>query len=69
MTPRDEAITGLPTERPEPPFQAVAPNLDRVSRDAFRTGTLSRRRIVQSSIGLLAVAAVIAVIVVLTTIL
>ena len=43
-----------PTEEPtvpellqpsEPPFQALFPNLDRVSRSSWRKGTVSRRRI------------------------
>ena len=31
--------------RPEPPYQALFPNLDRISRSSFEKGTLSRRRI------------------------
>ena len=43
-----------PTEEPrvpqllqpsEPPYQALFPNLDRVSRSSWRKGTVSRRRI------------------------
>jgi hypothetical protein len=44
----------------EPPFQALFPNLDRVSRSAFRAGTVSRRRIARGAGLLLAVAVVIA---------
>lgn len=29
----------------EPPYQALFPNLDRMSRSSFRKGTISRRRI------------------------
>jgi hypothetical protein len=29
----------------EPPYQALFPNLDRMSRSSFRKGTVSRRRI------------------------
>jgi hypothetical protein len=32
-------------EAREPPFQALFPNLDRVSRSMFLPGTVSRRRI------------------------
>jgi len=56
--PTDETPTGepsipQPTEPREPPFQALFPNLDRVSRSAFRPGTVSRRRIGRAT-GLLA---------------
>ena len=33
------------TSRPEPPYQALLPNLDRMSRSSFTSGTISRRRI------------------------
>ncbi|MDQ0577616.1 hypothetical protein [Agromyces albus] len=32
----------------EPPYQALFPNLDRMSRSSFRKGTISRRRINRS---------------------
>ena len=32
-------------ERPEPPYQALLPNLDKLSRSSFDRGTVSRRRI------------------------
>ncbi|GAA1760029.1 hypothetical protein [Agromyces humatus] len=31
--------------RPEPPYQALLPNLDKLSRSSFEKGTVSRRRI------------------------
>lgn len=34
-----------PSDTRDPPFQALTPNLDKISRDAFRKGTVSRRRI------------------------
>ncbi|WP_022891432.1 hypothetical protein [Agromyces subbeticus] len=43
----------------EPPYQALFPNLDRVSSSSFRSGTVSRRRINRA----LAVIAVIPVVV------
>lgn len=43
----------------EPPYQALFPNLDRVSSSSFRRGTVSRRRINRA----LAVIAVIPVVV------
>ena len=58
-----------PTEEPaapellaprEPPFQALFPNLDRMSRSAFRSGTVSRRRIGRATGLLLGVLVVIA---------
>ncbi|MCP2030113.1 hypothetical protein L1277_000177 [Okibacterium sp. HSC-33S16] len=33
----------------DPPYQALFPRLDRVSRESFRAGTVSRRRIVRAS--------------------
>jgi hypothetical protein len=43
----DEATR--PTEgisnKPEPPYQALLPNLDKMSRSSFEKGTVSRRRI------------------------
>ena len=32
-------------DRPEPPYQALLPNLDKLSRSSFDKGTVSRRRI------------------------
>ena len=54
----DDRPTGEPAaledlEPREPPYQALFPNLDRVSRSAFRPGTVSRRRIGRAT-GLLA---------------
>ena len=34
-----------PRSDQEPPFEALFPNLDKVSRSSFRRGSLSRRRI------------------------
>ncbi|MCU1447640.1 hypothetical protein [Cryobacterium sp.] len=64
----DDRPTGEPTapqplERGEQPFQALFPNLDRMSRSAFRPGTVSRRRVGRSAGLLLAVAVVIAALV------
>jgi hypothetical protein len=54
-------------ERPpkEPPYQALFPNLDRVSRSSFDPGTVSRRRINRALavLGLIVVTAVVAAIV------
>lgn len=36
----------------EPPFQAVTPNLEHLSRSSLEPGTLSRRRIVRAGIAL-----------------
>lgn len=36
----------------EPPYQAVSPNLDRLSRSSLDPGTVSRRRIVRTSLAL-----------------
>lgn len=51
--------------KPEPPYQALFPNLDRVSRSSFDKGTVSRRRINRA----LAVLAIVAVLVVLAIVL
>jgi hypothetical protein len=51
--PTGEPAVPQPGEPREPPFQALFPNLDRVSRSAFRSGTVSRRRIGRAT-GLLA---------------
>jgi hypothetical protein len=55
------------TDRPpqEPPYQALFPNLDRVSRSSFKSGTVSRRRIDRALLvfGLMAAAAVAATII------
>lgn len=54
---------GRPTRDPtdpapdDPPLQVLFPNLDRVSRSAFRKGTVSRRRINRALIVLAGVAA------------
>jgi hypothetical protein len=67
--PRDEPVD--PGEepqdatKPEPPYQALFPNLDRVSRSSFDKGTVSRRRINRA----LAVLAILAAIVVLAVVL
>ncbi|MFF2388849.1 hypothetical protein [Agromyces sp. NPDC058104] len=50
----------------DPPYQAVAPNLDRLSRDSLKPGTVSRRRIGRAAIGLVIVLAVVAAIIVWT---
>jgi hypothetical protein len=33
------------SKKPEPPYQALLPNLDKMSRSSFEKGTVSRRRI------------------------
>lgn len=35
-------------ERPEPPYQALLPNLDKLSRSSFDRGTVGRRRITRA---------------------
>lgn len=55
---------GRPTEEPlrpapqDPPFQALLPGLDKVSRSAFRKGTVSRKRINRAVLLLVVVAGV-----------
>ncbi|WP_022887681.1 hypothetical protein [Agromyces italicus] len=44
----------------EPPFQAVSPNLDKLSRASLEPGTVSRRRIVRTSIALIVLLLVVA---------
>lgn len=45
----DEDDSARPPERissqPEPPYQVLLPNLDRMTRSSFEKGTVSRRRI------------------------
>ncbi|MEF3403711.1 hypothetical protein [Agromyces sp. CCNWLW203] len=36
---------GQPASQKDPPYQALMPNLDQVSRSSFAAGTVSRRRI------------------------
>lgn len=50
----------------DPPYQAVAPNLDRLSRDSLKPGTVSRRRIGRAAIGLVVVLAAVGAIIVWT---
>lgn len=64
--PTGEAAPPNPPGEPEPPFQAIFPNLDRVSRDSLRKGTFSRRRVIRASVGFLIVVLVIVGIVWLT---
>lgn len=56
----------VPTGTADPPYQAVAPNLDRLSRDSLKPGSVSRTRIGRATLGLLVVLAVVAGIVVWT---
>ena len=42
----------------DPPFQALLPGLDRISRSAFRKGTVSRQRINRAILLLVAVAGI-----------
>lgn len=49
-----------PSGTADPPYQAVAPNLDRLSRDSLKPGSVSRRRIGRAAIGLLIVVVVVA---------
>ncbi|MBF0671563.1 MAG: hypothetical protein IR160_03145 [Salinibacterium sp.] len=61
----DDRRTAVPPSgTPEPPLQAILPNFDKISRDAFRKGTVSRRRIV---IGLYILGGAIAIIAILIT--
>lgn len=60
-------VTPPPSEAPEPPYQALFPNLDRLSPEAFRAGTLSRRRITRALAGLAVVAAVTAALIAVST--
>lgn len=41
----DDRAAQPPSGTPDPPYQALLPNFDKVSRSAFRRGTVSRRRI------------------------
>ncbi|KRC62663.1 hypothetical protein ASE14_02205 [Agromyces sp. Root81] len=41
---RSDPITG----QAEPPYQALLPNLDRMSHSSFAAGTVSRRRITRA---------------------
>ncbi|MGO4782573.1 hypothetical protein [Cryobacterium sp. W22_MBD10_FK3] len=58
--PTEEPAAPEPLAPREPPFQALFPNLDRVSRSAFRAGTVSRRRIGRATGLLIGVAVIIA---------
>ena len=60
--PGDEASAAA---KSEPPYQALLPNLDRLSRSSFDRGTVSRRRIDRA----LAVLGVVAALVVLAVVL
>ncbi|WP_140425480.1 MULTISPECIES: hypothetical protein [unclassified Cryobacterium] len=51
--PAKEPIRSAPQD---PPFQALLPNLERVSPSTFRKGTVSRRRVNRALLVLLAVA-------------
>ena len=71
MTPitDDDRPTGEPAvpevlQPGEPPFQALFPNLDRVSRSSWRRGTVSRRRIARATGVLVGVLVVIGALVV-----
>ncbi|WP_104166653.1 hypothetical protein [Cryobacterium sp. N22] len=71
MTPikDDDRPTDVPTvpellQPSEPPFQALFPNLDRVSRSSWHKGTVSRRRIGRATGVLVGVIVVIAALVV-----
>ncbi len=57
---KDEGRPSAESTRPaaqDPPLQALLPGLDRLSRSAFRKGTVSRRRIKWAILLLVAVAA------------
>lgn len=41
-------------KKPEPPYQALLPDLDKLSRSSFEKGTVSRRRINRAGLLLLA---------------
>lgn len=64
---RDEDDSAQSAERitreSEPPYQALLPNLDRVSRSSFTEGTVSRRRINRALLVLALVALTIAAVV------
>ncbi|MFF2273618.1 hypothetical protein ACFVTX_15180 [Agromyces sp. NPDC058136] len=59
-SPTEPARAPTPKAAAEPPYQAVAPNLDRLSRDSLKPGSVSRRRIGRAAIGLLIVVVVVA---------
>lgn len=63
---RPEVQEAPPSGSPEPAFQAVLPNFDKVSRDSFKNGTVSRHRIVAASVFLGAILLVIAGAILLT---
>lgn len=58
--PADGRVDQAPSSTADPPYQAVAPNLDRLSRDSLKPGSVSRRRIGRAAIGLLIVVVVVA---------
>lgn len=45
--------------RPEPPYQALLPNFDKMSRSSFERGTVSRRRINRALLLLVAIPVVV----------
>ena len=38
----------IPRSREDPPYQAISPNLDRLSRSSVERGSVSRRRILRA---------------------
>ncbi|MFU8946107.1 hypothetical protein ACLRGF_05155 [Mycetocola zhadangensis] len=56
-------------EPADPPYQALFPNLDKVSRDSFRAGTVSRRRINRALVFLAVVIVAVIALVVLANVL
>jgi len=67
--PTGEPAAPEPPQPLEPPFQALFPNLDRVSRSSWRSGTVSRRRIGRAAGLLLGVLVLIAALIGLSVIL
>lgn len=53
-----------PAPEKEPPYQALFPNLDHMSRSSFKRGTVSRRRI-NRALALIALIPVVILVVVL----
>jgi hypothetical protein len=52
MGDEDDSVRPLEpiSNHPDPPYQALLPNLDRMSRSSFEKGTVSRRRINRASL-------------------
>jgi FtsH-binding integral membrane protein len=53
----------IPRAPEDPPYQAITPNLDRVSASSMKPGSVSRRRIMQAVLVLVGVALVVTAVV------